>query len=170
MNFDFLDDAPDEGSPADGHEHIETDLVDEQGRRIGFLIQRQTTNPPRRDVPPFIRWVSVTKDGEAIRNDYSSFHHTLKDAEAWVRERIRSSMSRYQRKAAVRASAGDFDFSTTRINTRRKPAKRGKTFVQSLDDTQRGLEAAGKNLRGCGCALIMLGLLILSPFIAALLM
>lgn len=167
MNFDFLEDATEGGHPPDGHEHIDTDLVDDQGRRIGFLIQRQTLDGSPRDVPPFVRWVSVTKDGEAIRNDYSSFHHTLAEAEAWVQNRISTSMNRYQRKAAVRATADDFDFSMPRINTRRKPAKRGKTFVQSLDDAERGLKGCSNQLMGCGCLLILIALLLLSPFILA---
>ena len=162
MNFDFLKDGGEDSPwPADGTEHRETDLVDDQGRRIGFVIQRSTANPPRRGVPPFARWVAVTKDGEWVRNDGHTFHATEEAAEAWVEHRIRTATARYERMAAERDA---FKFTSGR----RKPAKRGKTFVQSLDDAQRGLDAAGKKLRGCGCALILLGLLLLSPFLAAL--
>lgn len=168
MNWNFLD-GDDSPWPVDGHERRETDLVDEQGRRIGFIIERTTVNPPRRGVPPFARWVSITKDGEWIRNDGQTFHATEEAAEAWVDERIRTAVARYRRLAAERESTtGDFDFSAPRIVAPRKPARRGKTFVQSLDDAQRGLDSASKNLRGCGCALMLLGLLLLSPFLAAL--
>jgi len=165
VNFDFLKDDGDDDSPwpADGTEHLETDLVDERGRRIGFVIERSTANPPRAGVPPFIRWVAVTKDGEWVRNDGQTFHATEEAAEAWVEHRIRTATARYERISAERDA---FRFASVR----RKPAKTRKTLAQKLDATQRGLDAAGKNLRGCGCALVMLGLLILSPFIVAMLL
>lgn len=64
------------------------------------------------------------------------------------------------------------DDGTIRINTGRRrptPKKKTKTFIESLDDAQRGLDGCAKQLRGCGCLLIMLGLLGLAPFLLALL-
>lgn len=62
------------------------------------------------------------------------------------------------------------DDGTIRINTgRRRKAQKKKTFIESLDDAQRGLDGCAKQLRGCGCLLIMLGLLGLAPFLLALL-
>ena len=173
MNWDFLTDNSGEDSPwpADGQEHRDTDLVDERGQRIGFLIERSTVNPPRQGVPPFARWVSVTKDGEWIRNDGGTFHTTEEAAEAWVEQRIRTAIARYRRLEAERGTDA-FDFSRPRINTGRRrptPKKKTKTFIESLDDAQRGLDGCAKQLRGCGCLLIMLGLLGLAPFLLALL-
>lgn len=65
---------------------------------------------------------------------------------------------------------GQRDDSTIRINTnaplklRRNPA-RPRTFSQGLDDAQRGLAGCGKQLMGCGCLLVILGLLGLAPFL-----
>lgn len=62
------------------------------------------------------------------------------------------------------------DDGTIRINTgRRRKAPKKKTFIESLDDAQRGLDGCAKQLRGCGCLLIMLGLLGLAPVLLALL-
>ena len=62
------------------------------------------------------------------------------------------------------------DDGTIRINTgRQRKAPKRKTFIESLDDAQRGLDGCAKQLRGCGCLLIMLGLLGLAPFLLALL-
>lgn len=62
------------------------------------------------------------------------------------------------------------DDGTIRINTgRRRKAPKKKTFIESPDDAQRGLDGCAKQLRGCGCLLIVLGLLGLAPFLLALL-
>lgn len=161
-DFSFLENNGDDETPwpTNGMERRETDLVDERGRRIGFVIRRSIVDPPRRGVPPFIRWVAVTKDGEWVRNDGDSFHATEEAAEAWVEHRIRTATARYERMAAER---GRFDFT----RTKRRPGKRPKTIVQRLEDAERGMKAASDKLMGCGCALILLGLLLLSPFIAA---
>ena len=169
--WDFLNDDGTEEilEPEWHHEPVEdrqTDIVDSRGRRIGYRIKR-LVRIVSGSSPTHARWVSVTKDGEPVDNRGTTFHATREDAEAWVEKRIHDSICRY-REAAQRGptyAAGDFDFSRPAARPRRRPKK---TFVQSLDDAQRGLDAAGKNLTGCGCALILLGLLILSPFFAVL--
>ena len=57
---------------------------------------------------PHVRWVSVTKDGEWLRNDNNTFHATWEEAEEAVERRIRSSIARYERLARQRSAAANF--------------------------------------------------------------
>lgn len=151
-------------------EHRDCGLFDSDGKRIGFQIQRSFCLRPGID-QPHVRWVAVTKDGEWLRNDCHSYHATYEEAEAEVERRIGRSLARYARLAAERGvvSTGDFDFSRPRVVTGNRARPKVKTFTQSLDDAQRGLDGCAKQLYGCGCLLVLLGLLGLSPFILAML-
>ena len=65
---------------------------------------------------------------------------------------------------------GQRDDSTIRINTDapmklRRPPSRPRTFSQGLDDVQRGSDGCSKQFMGCGCLLVILGLLGLAPFL-----
>lgn len=60
-----------------------------------------------------MRWVSVTKDGEWLRNDTHTFHATWEEAEAAVDRRIRRSVARYEGLARRRGPAAD---STTTVD------------------------------------------------------
>jgi hypothetical protein len=59
--------------------------------------------------------VSVTKDGEWLRNDTHTFHATWEEAEAAVDRRIRRSIARYEGLARKRGPVADStttDYST----------------------------------------------------------
>ena len=83
-----------------------TNLYDSDGNRIGFQIERSLNLRPGVDVP-HVRWVSVTKDGEWLRNDTSTFHATWEEAEAAVDRRIRRSLARYEGLAKKRGAVAD---------------------------------------------------------------
>ena len=109
-------------------EHRTTNLFDAEGKRIGFQIERSLNLQPGVDAP-HNRWVSVTKDGEWLRNDYSTFHATWEEAEKAVERRIRRSVARYEGLAKKRspaavgvpATAGPISTSHIVINTRAVP-------------------------------------------------
>jgi hypothetical protein len=175
--FDFLnepDEPPEVYEPEWQHEPIENwdaGITDAKGRRIGFQITR-CVRIVEGNSPVHARWVSVTKDGEWIRNDNTAYFSTREAAEAWVIGRINESLARYRRLEQKRNTftPDEFDFSRPTSRSRRRPAKRKKTFMESLDDTSSSLDKAGKSLQSCGCALVMLGLLLLSPFLLAMLL
>jgi hypothetical protein len=57
-----------------------------------------------------------------------------------------------------------------RVNTSRpRGGRKTKPIVDQLDDLAAGLDGCGKAMRGCGCLLIILGLLLGLPFILAVL-
>ena len=93
-------------------EHRETDLFDSDGKRIGFQIERSLNLRPGVDTP-HVRWVSVTKDGEWLRNDTDTFHATWEEAEAAVTRKIRRSVARYEGLARKR---GPIANSTTTVD------------------------------------------------------
>jgi hypothetical protein len=76
-------------------EHRSTTLHDSNGKRIGFQIERSLNLKPGVDVP-HVRWVSVSKDGEWLRNDNNTFHATWEEAEEAVERKIRRSIARYE--------------------------------------------------------------------------
>lgn len=168
--FDFLNDdqpARETGWEHEPIEHRDTGLFDEAGRRIGFEIHR-SVQMDHGVARVHVRWVSVTKDGEWIRNELTTHHATREEAEEEVERRVRKSTTRYVRLAAERAVAvPSIIIDTSR--KRRGKAKPARTSMQQLDSMQKGLDGCAKQLRGCGCALIMLGGLLLLPFVLALL-
>jgi hypothetical protein len=85
-------------------EHRTTNLYDADGKRIGFEIRRSLNLQPGVDVP-HARWVSVTKDGDWLRNDHHTFHATWEEAEEAVERRIRRSIARYEGLAKKRGAA-----------------------------------------------------------------
>ena len=92
-------------------EHRTTNLYDKDGKRIGFQIERSLNLQPGVDVP-HVRWVSVTKDGDWLRNDLNTFHATWEEAEEAVERRIRRSVARYEGLAKKRGAAAT-DLTTT---------------------------------------------------------
>jgi hypothetical protein len=82
-------------------ENRATNLFDASGKRIGFLIERSLDLRPGA-YDPHVRWVSVTKDGDWLRNDLSTFHATWEEAEKAVERRIRRSIARYEALAKAR--------------------------------------------------------------------
>ena len=64
----------------------------------------------------------------------------------------------------------DDDDDVIRINTstkRRPKSKPSRTSMQQLDAMQKGLNGCAKQLHGCGCLLMMIGGLMLLPFLLA---
>ena len=84
-------------------EHRITDLFDADGKRIGFEIKRSLNLQPGVTVP-HVRWVSVTKDGDWLRNDSHTFHATWEEAEEAVERKIRRSIARYEGLARKRGA------------------------------------------------------------------
>jgi hypothetical protein len=166
--FDFLnDDAPAQPPrrERETYEHRDTGMVDAEGKRIGFEIRRFLSGNLH------LRWVSVMKDGDVVRSNDSSFHETFAEAEAEVDRKINRAVSRYARLAAKRdmGSVGDFDFTSgIRIDTKRRPKpKRSRTSMQQIAAMENGLNGCAKQLHGCGCLLMMIGGLMLLPFLLA---
>lgn len=82
-------------------EHRTTNLRDAAGKRIGYEIERSLNLRPGDDAPHW-RWVSVTKDGYWLRNEWTTSHATWEQAEEAVERRIRRSIARYERLAGKR--------------------------------------------------------------------
>lgn len=106
MNFDFLsdDDGPKSHWDHEPDEYRDAGMVDAAGKRIGYKITR-SIHLRRGDATPHVRWVSVTKDGEWIRNDYSKAFATREQAEQWVEKRISESIARYRRASSGASAA-----------------------------------------------------------------
>jgi hypothetical protein len=82
-------------------EYRDTGLYDADGKRIGFEIQRSLSLRAGVEVP-HNRWVAVTKDGQWMRNDTSTFHATWEQAEEEVERKISRSTARYKKLASKR--------------------------------------------------------------------
>jgi len=119
-----------------------TNLYDSDGKRIGFQIERSLNLQHGADVP-HVRWVSVTKDGEWLRNDNSTFHATWEEAEEAVERRIRRSIARYEGLARKRGAAAD---STTTVD----PLRTSQIVINT-----RAASRVPRSRNKQGCLLVM---------------
>lgn len=161
-DFSFLEDGSRQSPWSHGEpELIDTGIVDNKGRRIGFRVLRATYDDGRS--VKHSRSVSVTHDGSAARSD-DTYHDTFDAAEEEVNRHIARSMQRY------RSIYGDLPTEQVVINTRssRRPSpKSGKRIADQVDDLAKGLDGCGKQLTGCGCLMVLLAILLSLPFLLA---
>lgn len=150
-DFSFLDGQPERRPPwshADD-EHIDTGLIDGSGRVIGFRVCRAVLDDGT--TVKHARTISVTHNGEPVRSD-SSYHDTFEAAEDRVNAHIKRSMQRYR--ATYGQNVGPI-FVNTRSAT--KPA--------AVANLAKSMHEAGSRMMGCGCAMVLLALMLLLPFL-----
>jgi len=158
-DFSFLnDDEPSSEWHHEPTEHRETGLFDGQGKRIGFEIRR-AVRVVAGEPPLHSRWVSVTKDGEWLRNDYHTFHDTRESAEREVERHIRRSLARYVRLESDREEVPFSPFVFRSGAPTKKPkhvraSKPAKPFAEELN-------GCSNQLLGCGCLMAATGLLLM---------